>query len=326
MKTTSPDKPHDFERECSIFLKYILHFEKFYNRTKKMIDLHTHSSVSDGILSPAQLMDYAFQKKISVIALTDHNTVDGLEEAQTQAKKIGMEFVPGIEISVEWPTGEFHLLGLGLKRISPELKEIVSFLKNQREERNKKMVSKLQSLKIDVSYEELVAKYPTHNLGRPHIADFLAEKKIVKSRQEAFNNFFAKGRPCFVEQKNADLEKSVEAVKKSGGIPVQAHPLSIYVSWGKMEETLESIRNKGVEGLEAFHPGARYSEACRFVEIAKKLGMICTAGSDFHGEKIRADRKIGFSAGNYKISDNFWTEELKPALEKIHGTDHSFSA
>ena len=292
-----------------------------------MIDLHTHSTASDGTCTPSQLISYAAEKKISAIALTDHDNIDGILEAQEKAKELGIEFIPGIEISIEWPSGEFHLLGLGLKKPGKKLLETIEFLRGERDSRNKKIIQKLQEYNIDISYEELVEKSGTKTIGRPHFAKLLMEKGIIKKTQQAFNLFLAKGRPCYVDKTGENLRKAVEAIKESGGIPVQAHPMSMYVSWGKMEETMLEVRKSGVEGLESHQPGIRLSEARRLEELAEMLGMLSTAGSDFHGEKVRADRKIGYSSGGYKIEDRFWTEQLKPALEKAHsGTDHTFSA
>ena len=187
------------------------------------------------------------------------------------------------------------------------------------------MAEKLQEKGIDISYEEVAENSGTTAIGRPHFAKILVEKGYVKKSQQAFDQYFAKGRPCYVERTGLDLEDAVKAIKTSGGIPVQAHPLSMYVSWGKMEDTMIDIQMHGVEGLEAWHPGTRVSEAYRLEELARKLGMTATAGSDFHGEKVRADRKIGYTAGKSKIEDKFWYEELKPALEKIHkGADLEF--
>ena len=284
-----------------------------------MIDLHTHSTASDGTFSPAELVHYAAEKKIRTLALTDHDTVSGISEAQESAKKECITFVPGIELSIEWPTGEFHLLGLGLTHCSPELKSAIDFLEQERINRNLQMAEKLRENGIDISYEEVQQRFNTKNIGRPHFASLMVEKKQVRSRQVAFDKYFAKGRPCYVDRKGVALSDAVHAIKQSGGIPVQAHPLSIYVSWGKMEETMKSIVDTGVMGLEAWHPGARISEAERLTELAHRLGLIATAGSDFHGDKVRADRHIGYSAGGLKIQDRFWDEELRPALEKLHG-------
>ncbi|MCQ2248774.1 MAG: PHP domain-containing protein [Treponema sp.] len=291
-----------------------------------MIDLHTHSSASDGTFTPSELVKYAKSKKIEVMALTDHDTVAGLAEAQDTAREQGTVLVPGIELSIQWPTGEFHLLGLGLKKPSRELLDIIQFLNEERLNRNRKMLEKLREQGVDITWEEVTATAGTETIGRPHFAKLLMEKGIVKQRQQAFDLYFAKGRPCYVERQGADLAEAVKAIKYSGGIPVQAHPLSIYVSWGKIEETMTEIHAKGVEGLEAWHPGTRVSEGFRLEKVAEKLGMIATAGSDFHGEKVRADRKIGHTAGKSKIEDRFWYEQLKPALEDAHGgEDLTFS-
>lgn len=290
-----------------------------------MIDLHTHSTASDGTYTPAQLMEYAHARNINAIALTDHDSIDGIIEAQKKARELSMEFIPGIELSIQWPTGEFHLLGLGLQSPSKELLGAIDFLRQERDNRNIKMAQKLQEQGIAITYEEVVEKAGTKTIGRPHFASLMIEKGFIRQRQQAFDQYFAKGRPCYVERTGLDLEDAVKAIKTSGGIPVQAHPLSMYVSWGKMEDTLIDIQMHGVEGLEAWHPGTRVSEAYRLEELARKLGMTATAGSDFHGEKVRADRKIGYTAGKSKIEDKFWYEELKPALEKIHkGADLEF--
>lgn len=279
-----------------------------------MIDLHTHSTASDGCYTPEQLITYAAEKKIKAIALTDHDTVDGILEAQETAEKCGIEFIPGIELSVQWPAGEFHLLGLGLQTASEELKSTIEFLRQERDNRNRKMAEKLQEQGINITYEEVVEKAGTKTIGRPHFASLMIEKGIIKLRQQAFDRYFAKGRPCYVDRTGLDLELAVKAIKSSGGIPVQAHPLSMYISWGKLEDKIIEIQGTGVEGLEAWHPGIRVAEAYRLEELAHKLGMIVTAGSDFHGEKVRADRKIGHTAGKSTIEDKYYYEELKPKL------------
>ena len=136
----------------------------------------------------------------------------------------------------------------------------------------------------------------------------------VRHRQEAFDRFLGKGRPYYVSHEGENLDVAVEAIRSSGGIPVLAHPLSLYVSWGKMDETIEKIRNHGVEGLEAWHPAARINEGFKLEELAHKLGMFVTAGSDFHGKGVRADRHLGKTSGDRKIEDRFWFEELAPHL------------
>ncbi len=282
-----------------------------------MIDLHTHSTASDGVLTPQQLVQHAAEKKLAVLALTDHDTTAGIEEAQREAEKQGIIFLGGIEITVQWTSGEFHLLGLGIKNTSEEMKALIQFLKDARYQRNSQMAQKLREQGVDITLEEVQKRFDIPNIGRPHFAAVLEEKGIVRRRQQAFDRYFAKGRPCYVDRTGADLDAAIKAIVTSGGLPVLAHPLSLYVSWGRMEETLTNIRDHGVKGLEAWHPGARVAEAERFEQLAHKLGMCVTAGSDYHGEAVRADRHIGYTCGKKPIDDRYYFEELKPLLESL---------
>lgn len=281
-----------------------------------MIDLHSHSTASDGILSPADSARYAVEKGLSVWALTDHDTVSGLYDAAKVCLENEIIFVPGIEINVQWPTGEFHLLGLGLQKYSEDLRDVVEKADEARKNRNLELIEKMNKDGIDVTLEELESKFTESQIGRPHFAAFMVEKKIVKRRQDAFDKYLNRGRPWYVPHEGIDLDVAVEAIKSAGGVPVLAHPLSLYVSWGKMEETITKIRNHGVEGLEAWHPQARINEGFKLETLAKKLGMIVTAGSDFHGLGVRKDRHLGKTSGDRKIEDRFYFDELLPKLGK----------
>ncbi|MBO5137775.1 MAG: PHP domain-containing protein [Spirochaetaceae bacterium] len=281
-----------------------------------MIDLHSHSNASDGTLSPRNLVEYASKKGVSVLALTDHDTTAGLVEAKKAAKKHKITFVSGVELNIAWPTGEFHLLGLGLVNTSPQLQEIIQQLQQDRKNRNSRIIEKMQSDGINISEQALAEMFPGATLGRPHIASFLVAKKICKTRQQAFDKYIGKHKPYYSERIGADLDKAIAAIVASGGIPVLAHPLSLYISYGKIEATLANLRDRGVLGLEAFHSGVRKTDALRLEEIARKLDFFVTGGSDFHGEGIRADRKIGYACGGEKIPERLWTEELEPMLKQ----------
>ena len=281
-----------------------------------MVDLHTHSNISDGILNPIDLISYAVEENLSAIALTDHDSTDGINAAAKQAEIKGIDFIPGVELTVSWPTGEFHLLGLGIKRVSARLAEITEILQKNRIERNRQIILKMQENGFDVSYEELEASVETKCIGRPHFAEYLVKKKLVKNRQDAFNKYIAKGRPYYVEKTGCNLDEAITAIVESGAVPVLAHPLSLYVSWGKMQNVLEELKERGIVGIEAFHPGARLNDCLRLEELGKKLGFCITAGSDYHGEAVRSDRHLGYTAGNRKIEDRFYYEELKPLIDK----------
>lgn len=280
-----------------------------------MVDLHTHSTASDGIRSPKELVMHAKEHGISVLALTDHDTIDGLEEAGLAAQECGITFVPGVELNINWPTGEFHLLGLGLKSPSQDFLDILQGLKVDRKRRNLAMIQKMKDAGFDADLNELESMFSTNCLGRPHFAAYMVEKKVVKTRQQAFDKYLGKNCLWYVERTGADLDKAIAAIKNSGGIPVMAHPLSIYVSWGKIRGVLEELRARGIEGLEGWHPGARVGECKRLDELGRELGFFITAGSDYHGESVRADRKIGRTCGQIKIEDKFYYEELLPRLK-----------
>lgn len=290
----------------------------FFCYNENMVDLHTHSTASDGEKSPSELVFAAKESGVDVLALTDHDTVDGLEEAARAAKEAGLVFVPGIELNIEWPSGEFHLLGLGLKEISPSMRELLFRLRNNRVERNKKIFFALKNDGLDVDYGEFAAlqgsSHAEDSLGRPHIAAYMVQKGIVKNRQKAFDKYLSKGTPFFVDFEGAPLPAAVKAVLDSGGLPVLAHPLSLYVGWGKIKGVLEGIRAAGVLGLEAWHPGAKENDCRRLESLARELGFFVTAGSDYHGPNVRADRKLGRTAGGYKIDGRFYYEELLPAF------------
>lgn len=279
-----------------------------------MIDLHVHTTASDGQYTPTQIIEKAVSKNIRALAITDHDTVDGLEEAKIAAKQNDIILVPGIELNITYTKGEFHLLGLGLKQISPSLKEVIENLIINRNKRNEEIVSRMQSDGVQITLEELENKFPDTVIGRPHIAQILVEKKVVKNRQQAFNQYLANGRKWYVQRVGTNLDEAIIAIKDSGAIPILAHPMSLYQSWGKLPDLIKDYKERGVMGLEAFHPGARVSECYRLEELAHKLNMIVTGGSDFHGEAIRADRKLGHACGNKKIEDKYFFEELLPIL------------
>jgi predicted metal-dependent phosphoesterase TrpH len=271
-----------------------------------MIDLHTHSSASDGSLSPAALIQEAARRGLSAIALTDHDTINGLEDAKNEAEKQGVRFIPGIEIEINWSRntsgGEFHLLGLGIRNPSPSFLAAVAELGRLREERNLEMVECMKELNIAVEYSDIEALSGGHSIGRPHFAAFLVQRNIVKNTDQAFKRYLGKGKAFYVPKAGMDFNRAVELIGESGGIPVLAHPLSLYVSWGSLPDLVKNLKERGLAGLEAWHPTAPARSCKRLEELALSLNLYVTAGSDFHGEP-RPDRKLGLTAGGRKIED-----------------------
>ena len=279
-----------------------------------MIDLHVHTTASDGQYTPAQIIQKAAEKNIKVIAITDHDTTAGLSEAREAGKQLGVTVVGGIEINITVPTGEFHLLGLGLKEPSKSLNIIVENVIKNRFDRNKQIIEKMNEDGVPLTLEELEADFPGTVIGRPHFAAELVKHGVVKTRQQAFDQYLARGRKWYVPRICTNLDEAIVAIRESGGVPVVAHPMSLYLSWGKLPDMLQDCYDKGVVGIEAFHPGARVTECLRLEELGRKIGFIITAGSDFHGEKIRSDRRLGHTCGNKKIDDKYYYEELLKVL------------
>ena len=284
-----------------------------------MIDLHTHSSASDGSLSPAALMTAAAERGLSAIALTDHDTIKGLDEARLAAKTLGIRFIPGVELEIQWPqrhsgsrpappraqprapgTGEFHLLGLGIRDPAPSFIEALDELSRRREERNLKILETMRSMGIKADYKEL--KTGGGSIGRPHFADLLVQRGIVKDREQAFSRYLAGGKPLYIAKEGLEFGRALRCIKESGGIAVLAHPMSLYVSCGRLPDLVKSLAAQGLDCLEAWHPTAKPRTCKRLEELAGSLGLCVSAGSDFHGA-ARPDRKLGITAGGRKIED-----------------------
>jgi predicted metal-dependent phosphoesterase TrpH len=274
-----------------------------------MIDLHTHSRASDGELTPPELLQFARKRGLAAIALTDHDTIDGLEEAREEAIRQGIQFIPGIELDVGYEpvtrNGEFHLLGLGLKTIGPGFREALRDIRRKREERNLLILERIEEeLGVKVDYGEVQAISGGGALGRPHFATLLVNRRIVKNQEQAFAKYLGKGRPLYMEKEKLGFSQALGLIREAGGIPVLAHPLSLRLSWGKLPAFITTLAAQGLAGIEAWHPSAKVQACKRLEALGKSLGLYITAGSDFHGS-FRPDRKLGFTAGARPIDDSF---------------------
>jgi predicted metal-dependent phosphoesterase TrpH len=272
-----------------------------------MIDLHTHSSASDGSLSPGALIGEAVKRGLTAIALTDHDTVQGLEEAERAAKAGGIIFISGIELEITWSRndegGEFHLLGLGLRRQSSFFTGAVAELSRRREKRNLEILERMHELNIRADYADVRALSGGHSVGRPHFAALLVNRGIVKNREQAFSRYLGRGKPLYVPKAGLEFDEAAAAIKSAGGIAVLAHPMSLYVAWGRLPELVRNLKERGLDGLEAWHPTAKVRSCRRLEELGRTLGLYVTAGSDFHGE-ARPERRLGITAGDRKIEDS----------------------
>jgi predicted metal-dependent phosphoesterase TrpH len=283
-----------------------------------MVDLHTHSNASDGNLSPPALIREAARLKISAIALTDHDSIKGLPYARNEAERQGIRLIPGIEIEINYSgRGQFHLLGLGISRPSPAFIRAVERLSRLREDRNREILDLMRGMGIEAGMEELEelargsggedpdpsgAGTPAPSVGRPHFAALLIKRGIVKNQEQAFARYLGLEKPLYVPKPGLDFDEAQALIRESAGLPVLAHPLSLYLSWSRLPAFLEDLSGRGLAGLEAWHPAAKPQECRRLQEMARNLGLHVTAGSDFHGE-TRPGRRLGYSCGNHRIED-----------------------
>lgn len=269
-----------------------------------MIDLHTHSTVSDGALTPSQLIARAASLGLTAIALTDHDTVSGLHEARRAAVGTGVRVIPGIEIEVEFPPGEFHLLGLGMNRWDGSFERYLVKLNQRRHERNLKILRNIRAAGIPATFEELREIAGEGVIGRPHIARLLVNKGVVRNIGEAFHKYLGKGMKFYEPREALILEEAAALIHGAGGKAIIAHPLSLCISLGKLPAILTRWIDFGIDGLEAYHSNATLRECRRLETIALGLGLIVTAGSDFHGD-TRPDRQLGKTAEGMEIPDSY---------------------
>jgi len=269
-----------------------------------MIDLHTHSSASDGTYDPASLVDLAADKKLSALALTDHDSLSGLEDAGAEARRRGIRFIPGVEIEIAFSPGEFHLLALDLRRTDGEILEASERLARSRDERNERIFERIRAAGIEGDYRELQDAAGGGMIGRPHIADFLVAHKAVRNKQDAFTKYLAEGRSFYVAKACLELKDALRIIHDAGGVAVVAHPLSLFVSWTHLRSYFLEWREMGLTAIEAWHPTARPGHCQRLEKLGLELGFRITAGSDFHGAN-RPDRRLGHTAGDTPIVDSY---------------------
>jgi predicted metal-dependent phosphoesterase TrpH len=269
-----------------------------------MIDLHTHSTASDGSCTPERLITIALEAGLSALALTDHDTLDGLPRARARAVGTPLRFIAGVEIEIERETGEFHLLGIGLGGDAAALVEALSRVQAARRSRNMRMVEKMQAGGIPVTMQEIAEAAGGDIVSRAHFARVLVKKKIVNSIDAAFKRLIGKGMPYYEPRACLELREATSLIRRAGGIPVIAHPVSLGLQGPALREFVSACRDQGVAGIEAWHPNQSVKEARRLERLARSLGMTVTGGSDFHGEHIPS-RRLGFTSGGREIPDAF---------------------
>ena len=277
-----------------------------------MIDLHSHSTISDGTDSPAEVVALGAVAGLAALALTDHDTLDHLPEARAAADTHGLRLVPGCEISCELDgraPGSMHLLVYFVDEAPGPLRDRMGVLQAGRTERNDQIIESLRGHGIDITVDEVLAKAGPGSVGRPHIARVLMEKGYVGSIQEAFDRWLAKGKPAYFERARMRPEESIELAHASGGVTAVAHPGSLDLEPGPLDELVGVLAAAGLDGLECEYGRYTPEERAAYGELAGRHGLAVTGGSDYHGDN-KPDLRVGIGRGDLVVPDAL-LEELE---------------
>lgn len=252
-------------------------------------DLHIHTTFSDGLLSPEEVVDLAKEKGIAGIALTDHDTVSGIEHALKASKRYkDFHVIPGIEFGTIFEGEEVHILGYFIDYTSKMIIEATENLMKNRIKRGIRIIDKINSLGLKLSIEEVKKFTKDDYIGRPHIAKALMEKGYVKSTEEAFDKFLNRGKPAYVQRETFTLRETIDLIHKAEGIAILAHPGLL-----KNKDIIEKCIYFGIDGLEAIHSKHDEKDVRMFLKIARTNNLIITGGSDCHGKIINGDYLMG---------------------------------
>ncbi len=253
-----------------------------------LIDLHAHTTASDGALSPTALVELARREGIGVLGVTDHDTVAGLDEALEAGARLGVEVIPGMEISCYYHRQEVHLLGYFVDHRRPALLEQLSAWREERLGRMRQMVERLRRYGIHLDADQIGARGAGGSVGRPHVAKALVEGGHVATVEEAFDRFLAEGKPAYVPRQRVAVAQAIALVRGAGGLPVLAHP-GIYHNDGMMADLVRD----GLAGIEVVHRDHNDAATTRYRRLAARYDLVCTGGSDFHGLAGATPQRLG---------------------------------
>ena len=249
----------------------------------KTVDLHVHSSYSDGTLTPTELVILAKKQNLSAMALTDHDTIVGVREAIDAGVAHDLEIIPGIELSSSYGAKEIHIVGLFVDYKDRQFNESLENLRDIRTERNLKIIKKFKDLGIEISFDEMQQLYGNAVVTRAHFADYLLLKGYIKNRNEAFERYIGENGPCFMPREKLTPEQTIKLVLDAGGVPVLAHPTLYHLGNSEMNKLLLYLCRSGLKGIEAMYSTYSMGEELQMRKLAKENHLIISGGSDYHG-------------------------------------------
>lgn len=274
-----------------------------------MIDLHTHSTESDGTLTPEELMQLAADTGLSAIALTDHDTVGGLSKAEPVARQLGIELIPGIELSTDYNGTEVHMLGFYIDNTNLAfLAKLQEFI-DSRDVRNEKMAFLLQKEGFDITLEQLYQEYPESVITRAHFARYLVEHGFVKDRDTVFRKYLGDNCRCYVPREKITPFEAIDLIRLGGGLSFFAHPVLCHMNHDRLRFFVKDLKEAGLTGMEAIYSMNTPGDERNMKKLAEEFGLLISGGSDFHGEN-KPYIHLGTGRGNLRIPESI-LEEIK---------------
>ncbi len=275
----------------------------------RMIDLHVHTTASDGTFTPSEVVLLAKKAGLAAIAVTDHDTISGVEEAVNKAKEVNLELVPGVEISVG-DTEDIHIIGLFIDYNDHNFLKVMDTLNSYRRSRNEEMIANVRKEGFDISYEAIEKSTNTNNIGRLHIAYYMQKMGMVNDYRKAFKKYLIPGTKTYVPMKQLSEEDGIAAILQCGGIPVLAHINYLKQNDSDTEETVKRLIGYGLKGIEVFYSGYdKYVEVLAH-SISEKYNLIKSGGTDFHGAR-RPGVYLGIGRGNLCVPYEFLVDIKK---------------
>ena len=289
----------------------------------KTIDLHVHSTFSDGSEPTEKLVELAAEAKLAAFALTDHDTTDGYKSLYQAASKYNtglpkdeqLEVLPGVEISAAYKKGDIHILGLLVDSDDSDFNALLKSAEKERIGRNIKMIDNLKSAGLPISYEEIVAASPDSIITRAHFGKYLVDKGIVNDYPSAFEKYLGDDTPYYVARKFTSPKDAIEGIIKAGGVPVLAHPITYRLPTPELEALVDTLISYGLRGIETIYSSHSKQDENYLRGLAKRKGLIITGGSDFHG-KPKPAINMGIGRGNLRIPYSI-LESLREEQKKL---------
>jgi len=278
------------------------------------IDLHTHSTASDGSLSPEELVRAGKKARLRALALTDHDTVSGLESAQRTGRITCLEVIPGCELSVQSPSGFMHIIGLWVSSGPSQLQSALDWMQEKRRQRNACMLEKLRLLGIAIEDREVKEEARGESVGRPHIAQVLVQKGIVSDLEQAFSQYLGSQGSAYIPKKKLTAEQAISVLKMDQATVILAHPYSLSMPNSEFSSELRRLQSLGLDGLEVYYPEHSPEQTAFFAAKAQELGLLLSAGSDYHG-RIKPDIRLGVGRGDLNLPYSL-LERMKEARAK----------